>query len=116
MKEEQMVNNYKEMYAESCSESGEKPSASGLKRFSDWRMRVEKLFEENPRRYNHTLKFKGKYSTIPIKKYEYICDNCDDSFLSYIPMKGELATVIHYEEYHTYNLVMCDECSNARFL
>ena len=47
MKEEQMVNKYKEMYAESCSESGEKPSASGLKRFSDWRMRVEKLFDEN---------------------------------------------------------------------
>jgi len=38
---------YKEMYAESCSESGENPSVSGLKRFIEWRMRVEKLFDEN---------------------------------------------------------------------
>jgi hypothetical protein len=38
---------YKEMYAESCSESGESPSVSGLKRFIEWRMRVEKLFKEN---------------------------------------------------------------------
>jgi hypothetical protein len=38
---------YKEMYAESCSESGESPSVSGLKRFIEWRMRVEKLFDEN---------------------------------------------------------------------
>jgi|TARA_R110002094_G_scaffold180832_1_gene159005 hypothetical protein len=37
---------YKQMYIESCVESGAKYTASGLKQFIVWRKNVESLFDE----------------------------------------------------------------------
>jgi hypothetical protein len=36
-----------EMYLETCSETGEKPTEKGYKDFKAWRERVEAFFERN---------------------------------------------------------------------
>ena len=37
---------YRDMYAEYCMESGERMTDRGFREFKAWRERVEKLFEE----------------------------------------------------------------------
>tara|TARA_Y100000780_G_scaffold200650_1_gene192721 strand:- start:89 stop:217 length:129 start_codon:yes stop_codon:yes gene_type:complete len=38
---------YSEMYLETCSETGEKPTKKGYKEFKAWRERVEVFFERS---------------------------------------------------------------------
>jgi len=54
------MSEYQEMYLECCIESGEKPTFAGLVRFTDWRKRVEVLFDE--RKNNEFTKPSAKYA------------------------------------------------------
>jgi hypothetical protein len=45
---EMTMKEYKEMYNETCFETGARPTERGFKEFMAWRKRVEKLFD---RRY-----------------------------------------------------------------
>jgi len=41
------MNEYREMYAEVCAETGERGSKEGFEQFVAWRNRVEAYFEKN---------------------------------------------------------------------
>jgi hypothetical protein len=42
---EMTMKEYKEMYNETCFETGARPTERGFKEFKAWRKRVEKLFD-----------------------------------------------------------------------